>query len=421
MKLFSRSGSAERYLAALDIGTEYTKVLIAEFIEDDDTNDLRVIGVGRARQEFGNMTSGAISDITGVIKSCESALMMAEDQAGVRARNVVVGIAGEFVKGITSTIRYRRPQQDRPLDSAEMSLIINKIQERAAVKAQKQIGFETGTPDVDVKLVNSAIVSIHIDGYKVSNPLGFTGKDVSIQIYTAFAPAMHISALERTADSLDLDLLAVAAEPFAVARAVLGNESDQNYTAILCDIGGGSTDIAVVNDGGVEGTKMFGVAGRSFTKTISHDLGVSYEAAEKLKVNLSNAKIKPKVKAVIDNAVNKTMEVWLSGVQIALEEFDTIDRLPTKFLLCGGGASLEALVDNLETTDWYKDLPFARRPLVQHISPDDVVGISDATGDVQGCNFVTALGLLRVGYDTIKTTSGHNEGIKGKLDRILRI
>ena len=420
MKLFSRNGSDNQYLAALDIGTEFTKVLIAEFI-DDDSNDLRVIGVGRARQEFGNMTGGAISDITGVIKSCESALMKAEDQAGVRARNVVIGIAGEFVKGITSTIRYRRPRPDRELDSAEMSLIINKIQERAAVKAQQQIGIETGTPDVDVKLVNSAIVSIHIDGYKVSNPLGFTGKDVAIQIYTAFAPAMHISALGRTADSLDLELLAVAAEPFAVARAVLGNESDQNYTAILCDIGGGSTDIAVVNDGGVEGTRMFGVAGRSFTKTISHDLGISYEAAEKLKVNLSNDNIKQKVRDAIDSAVDKTTTVWLSGVQIALDEFDTLDHLPTKFLLCGGGASLEGLVDSLETANWYKELPFVRRPQVQHIGPDDVIGISDATGDVQGCDFITALGLLRVGYDTIKTTDNSDKGIKGRLDRILRI
>ena len=61
----------------------------------------------------------AIADITGVVKNCEAALVKAEEQAGVQAKKVVIGIAGEFVKGITSTIRYRRPHPDRQLDEAE--------------------------------------------------------------------------------------------------------------------------------------------------------------------------------------------------------------------------------------------------------------------------------------------------------------
>ena len=74
------------------------------------------------------------------------------------------------------------------------------------------------------RLVNSALVGIEIDGYKVTNPIGFQGRDVVVQLYTAFAPLVHIGALERTAHELDLDLLAVAAEPFAVARSVIGDD-----------------------------------------------------------------------------------------------------------------------------------------------------------------------------------------------------
>ncbi len=421
MKLFSHGSNTDKYLVALDIGTEYTKAVIAELVDDDSTNDIRVVGVGRARQEFGNMASGAISDITGVVKNCETALMMAEEQSGVQAKRAVIGIAGEFVKGITSTVRYRRPDADRVLDVAEIELIVGKIQERAAQKARQQLSFETGVEDIEVKLVNSAIVGIHIDGYKISNPVGFTGKDVTVQIYTAFAPAMHISALERTARSLDLELLAVAAEPFAVARAVLGNENKQSYSAVLCDIGGGSTDIAVVNEGGVEGTQMFGVAGRSFTKMIADDLNIGYEAAEKLKLNLDDNAVREKLKSKLIEAVDRTLEVWSSGVQIALEEFHSIDHLPPRVLLCGGGSELSKLVDYLKHSDWYVDLPFAHRPDIKHISAADVSGIVDSTGDIKGCNFITALGLLRVGHDTILTSSGQDNGIKGKLDRLLRI
>ena len=109
MKLFARADDSDQYIVALDIGTEYTKALIAKLVDDE----LRVIGVGRARQEVGNMFGGAIADITGVVKNCEAALVKAEEQAGVQAKKVVIGIAGEFVKGITSTIRYRRPHPDR--------------------------------------------------------------------------------------------------------------------------------------------------------------------------------------------------------------------------------------------------------------------------------------------------------------------
>jgi cell division protein FtsA len=219
-----------------------------------------------------------------------SLLAEAEEQAGLQARQVVIGIAGELVKGVTNTIRYRRPQPDKPLDNAEMEFIIDKVHERAQMKAQRQIALETGNNDVEVKLVNSALVSIHIDGYKVSNPIGFQGKDVAVQIYTAFAPMVHIGALERVADELSLDLLAVAAEPFAVSRSVLGDDASSNFTAILIDVGGGTTDIAVVNDGGVEGTKMFGIGGRSFTRTIANDLDLTYKDAEKLKINIETSK-----------------------------------------------------------------------------------------------------------------------------------
>jgi cell division protein FtsA len=404
------------YVVGLDIGTEYVKVLIAK-----QTNDqLEIVGVGRAHQELSDMHSGAIADIAGVVRNCEEALSEAEDQAGLQAKRAVIGIAGELVKGVTNTIRYRRPQPDRPLDEAEMEFIIEKVQERASTKAQKQIALETGNEEVEVKLVNSALVSIHIDGYKVSNPIGFQGRDVAVQIYTAFAPMVHIGALERVADELALELVAVAAEPFAVSRAVLGTDASSNFTAILADIGGGTTDIAVVNDGGVEGTMMFGIGGRSFTSTLATEMNLEYKAAEKLKVNLDSPQIKPTVLKEAEKAIDKTLDVWLAGVELALGEFDSVDHLPNRILLCGGGASLKQLVEALSGRDWYKDLPFTKRPTVHHIKPGEVIGVVDMTNMANDHTFITAMGLLRVGYDTM-VSSNDADTIKDKLNRILRI
>ena len=404
------------YIVGLDIGTENVKALIAHI----NGEQIEIVGVGRAHQDMGDMHQGAIADIAGVVRNCEEALAQAEDEAGLQAKRCVIGIAGELVKGVTNTIRYRRPQPDRPLDEAEMEFIIEKVQDRAANRAQKQIALETGNEDVEVKLVNSALVSIHIDGYKVSNPIGFQGKDVAVQIYTAFAPMVHIGALERVSEELDLKLVAVAAEPFAVSRSVLGTDTNSSFTAILADVGGGTTDIAVVNDGGVEGTKMFGIGGLSFTNTIASELDISYDQAEKLKVNIDDDKVKASVKKDVAVAVDKTLDVWLAGVELALSEFDSVDHLPPRLLLCGGGASLSQLVTALEKREWYKGLPFTKRPSVQHIRPSDVVGIVDKTEKASDHTYITAMGLLRVGYDTMIGTS-EADSLKDKLNRMLRI
>ena len=408
--------SVDDYIVALDIGTEFVKALIAKF----DGDKMDIVGVGRAHQDLSDMYSGAIADISGVVRNCDKALSEAEAQAGLQAKKVVIGIAGELVKGVTDTIRYRRPQPDKPLNTAEMEFIIEKVQERAQRKAQKQIALETGNEDVEIKLINSALVGIHIDGYKVSNPIGFQGHDVAVQIYTAFAPMVHIGALERVAEELSLELLAVAAEPFAVSRSVLGTDANSNFTAILADVGGGTTDIAVVNDGGVEGTKMFGIGGRSFTRTIASELDITYDEAEKLKINIDNEKIKQTVLDDVNKAIDKTLDVWIAGVELALSEFDAADHLPNRILLCGGGASLAKLVDMLQTQSWHKDLPFTKKPTVHYIKPSDVVGITDSTGIVNDHTFITAMGLLRVGYDTI-IGSKDSDTIKDKLNRILRI
>ncbi|MCA9344736.1 ethanolamine ammonia-lyase reactivating factor EutA [Candidatus Saccharibacteria bacterium] len=408
-----------QYLVGLDIGTEFVKALIGKVTEDG----IQIVGVGRAHQELNDMQAGAISDISAVVNNCDSALSQAEAQAGVSTKSAVLGIAGELVKGTTTTVHCNRKHADKELDIEEVEQIISLVQERAKTRAKDQLVWELGGKDVEIRLVNSALVNIEIDGYPVTNPVGFKGREVVVQLYTAFAPMIHIGALERTAKELDLELIAVAAEPFAVSRSVIGDDANASMSAILMDVGGGTTDIAVVNDGGVQGTKMFGIGGRAYTKSIEREMSVSFLQAEELKLGLSNHKLaESKVKSV-EAALKKTLDVWTSGVELALAEFDQLDHLPRRILLCGGGSSLDMLMHRLESSDWYSELPFTRKPVVQHIKPSHVVGISDKTGTVTDHTMITAMGLLRVGLDTIQQdVPNANDGtIRQKIDKMLRV
>jgi len=415
----AKAGNAYDYVVALDIGTENVKALIGK-INRDDTS-IEIVGVGRAHQSLSDMQAGAIADIASVVENCDKALNQAEEQAGVSVRTAVIGIAGELVKGTTTTVKVSRKVPEQPLDVAEMEKIIKLVQQRAETKAKQQLAVELGGKSVEVRLVNSALVSIDIDGYPVTNPIGFQGKEVVVQLYTAFAPMIHIGALERTAAELDLDLLAVAAEPFAVARSVIGNNPNQTLSAILMDVGGGTTDIAVVNEGGVQGTKMFGIGGRAYTRSIERDLGVDFDEAERFKLGLQTNLV-PQAKApAIEGALEKTLDVWLSGVELALGEFTKLDHLPYQIFLCGGGSSLDMLMEELKESVWYKSLPFTRKPTVNHVNPDQVVGITDKTGKANDHTYITAMGLLRVGLDTMQFAGAAGGSIKEKIDKMLRV
>jgi cell division protein FtsA len=385
-------------------------------------DELEVIGMGRTHQELSDMQAGAVADIAAVVGNCDRALAAAEQQAGVSARSAVIGIAGELVKGTTSMVRFTRKSPSKEISIDEMARIIELVQERAETKARQELTWELGGKDVEVRLVNSALVRIDIDGYKVTNPVGFQGKDVLVEMYTAFAPMIHIGALERTAAELDLELLAVAAEPFAVARSVVGDDPNTSISAILMDVGGGTTDIAVLNEGGVEGTKMFGIGGRAFTHSIERQLDIDFTQAESLKIGLGEAKLTDKKSASARLAIDKTLKVWINGVELALSEFNKLDNLPNRILLCGGGSSLDMLMEKLENDSWYKTLPFTRKPQIQHIKPDEVVGITDASGSITDHTFITAMGLLRVGMDTLSTGgSDSTASVKDKLNKLLKV
>ncbi len=81
MGLFSSKGKKDIFLA-LDIGTEVVKALVCRI--DREASRAEVIGVGRTFQKTGNMQSGAVSDIAGVIASAREAIVLAKKNAGVK-------------------------------------------------------------------------------------------------------------------------------------------------------------------------------------------------------------------------------------------------------------------------------------------------------------------------------------------------
>ncbi len=411
-RIWQRDGEeAPAACTALDVGTEFAKALVFEI---DGAGHGTVRGVGRKRQGLSHMQSGTVADIAAVVDNCSIALQEAEEMAGFRPSQVVIGIAGELVKGFTTTHSQERRKPDQPIGEAELQKLIDGVQREALREAERSITWETGLPNVDVRLVHAAVTGASIDGYALTNPVGFQGRHVRISIFNAFAPLVHLGALQSVASQLDLELLEIVAEPYAVAR-VLSSEQVRQAGALFIDVGGGTTDVALVRSGGIEGTRMFALGGRAFTKSIADRLDLPFPRAEALKVDYArglDVADRDEVRAIIADDVS----VWAAGVELVMEELAGGDLLPGRIYLCGGGSRLPEVRAALAADEFWRRLPFSRPPEVTIMSPDQVEAIDDATQLLVDQQDVTPLGLA---FQAIEL-SATEDPLDAALRRVLR-
>ena len=396
---------------SLDIGTEFVKALVFE-IDEEGVGTVR--GVGRKRQGLAHMQSGTVTDIDAVVDNCSVALQEAEEMAGFRPTQCVIGIAGELVKGFTTTHSHERKHPDAQITDAELQKLIDGVQREALREAERAITWETGLAQVDVRLVHAAVTGAQIDGYPVTNPVGFKGRNVKISVFNAFAPLVHLGALQSVAQQLQLELLEIVAEPYAVAR-VLASEQVQQSGALFVDVGGGTTDVALVRNGGIEGTRMFALGGRAFTKSIADRLDLPFPRAEELKLDYARG-VKMEQRAEIGAIVADDVAIWSAGVELVLDELAGGDLLPGRVYLCGGGSHLAEIGATLRDETFWKRLPFSRPPEVVVITPKQVERIKDGTHLLVDQQDVTPLGLA---YQAIELQT-NEDPLDVALRRVLR-
>ena len=110
------------------------------------------------------MSGGAIADLESVIQSSNRALEAAEDMAKTVPGQVIVGIAGELIKGFSSTIAYPRENSKSRVRSAEMSTMLQMVQRRALREAQHLLELERSYGQLEARLVHSSITNVRVDG-----------------------------------------------------------------------------------------------------------------------------------------------------------------------------------------------------------------------------------------------------------------
>ncbi len=387
MKLpfFSKKSNNEvsnETLLALDVGTKFIKACIFRVQED---RQVHIIGYARVPQHSNSMHSAMIVNLKNVISATDicvgKALAVADKIEGKEVdlpKKVILGIAGELVKGVTIVADYERENPDKKIEQKELDEVITSVREELFSKVHEDIASEMGLNVSQVEEISTKVVSAYVDNVKIDNPIGFTGSRAEYSIYSTFSPNIHINALRELVSSLGLEIIDIVVEPYAVARAVKGSRKEA-FSGIYVDIGGGTTDVAVVEKGAVMGTKMYAFGGEVFTKRLMVDFNLDMEKAEDLKIQYSNQTLGEVKMKQVSESLAKDIPIWTEGLEVALEEFEEVKEFPDQMYFCGGGSHLPDIRTGVISHPWLQTLPFKKFPKLNYIYPNQLEGIVDHT------------------------------------------
>ncbi len=377
-----------QHFTVLDIGSEFVKVLILT----RQGSDAMVLGVAKEPQAPASIENGAIVELDRVIEASNRALETAEDMAGVIPGLATVGLAGELVKGFSSSVAYPRERPDSRVKESELRNMLQLVQRRALHEAEHLLELERAYGNLEARLIQSNITRVRIDGYPVANPIGYEGRHMDLTVFNTFAPLMQVGAVETVARDLDLDLVSMVSQPYAVARACAGDDA-WDEGGIFIDMGGATTNVALLREGAVEGTRMFNLGGQALTRRIAGEFGLSFQDAEARKLRHSEGVLSPAERQRISGLLTGDVEVMLQGLHLSLVELARDEVLPANLYISGGASLLPEMGRELVKPAWREGLSFIREPDVRRLGPADVRNVIDATGLLQGPQDVTPLSL----------------------------
>lgn len=398
-------------IISMDIGTEVLKSILFT----TNVNGIDIKRVSRIHQQQHAMSKGMITNLNTVLENCRLSIaeLTHELPENELPTKVVLGIAGEYVQGVSIIVNYEREERHQEdVDQKEQDKIVNKVYEQIAQSGKEDLARRTGLLNEDIEILHITVTGMEIGGMNVDSLVGFKGKSVKLYFYASFAPRTFVESLKSLSKTLGLELIGIVSQPFAVARA-FADARNRNFSAIFIDIGGGTTDIAVVDKGNVIDTQMFAFGGRVFTKEIARIMNLDYRHADARKIkysdNTPSNQLDKKVYSEVKTICYNTSEIWMKSLQSAFEMSEDVEAFPTQIFLCGGGALLPDIKNAMLEFPWTRLLPFASVPKINIFLPNRLDGVTDSSGHAIHTYDVTPIALAKFAYDKIMNPKRYYE------------
>lgn len=407
-KVTNKQEIKSEILVGLDIGTTKICAIVGA---KNEYGKMEVLGMGKA--ESLGVSRGVVSNIEKTVDAIRKAIKEAEDESGIDIRIVNVGIAGQHIQSHQHRNMMTRQSTEDEIGQADIDKLVDMMH-----RIPQQPGYE-----VIHVLPQEFIVDNEVG---IKDPIGMSGIRLEANFHIITGHVTAANNIYKCVRKAGLEVSALTLEPLASSEAVL-SEEEKEAGVVLVDIGGGTTDIAIFQDGIIRHTAVIPFGGNIITEDIKEGCTVLRQQAELLKIRFGSALAsetqdneivsipglrgrEPKEISVrnLASIIQARIEEIIELVHYEIKASGFEKKLIAGIVLTGGGAQLRNL-----------------RPLVEYLTGMDVrIGtpnehLAKGDEDIKSPMYATSVGLVLMGLNeqSKRTASSEKNSKTGKDGR----
>jgi cell division protein FtsA len=398
--------SDKNLIVGLDIGTSKVVAIVGEI---STTGEIEVVGIGSHASR--GLKKGVVVNIESTVQSIQRAVEEAELMAGCEIHSVYAGIAGSHIRSLNShgIVAIR----DGEVNPSDVERVID---------AARAVAIPS-----DQRILHILPQEFIIDGQEgIREPIGMSGVRLESRVHMVTGAVSATQNIVKCVRRCGLEVDDVILQQLASSYSVL-TDDEKDLGVCLCDIGGGTTDIAIFVNGAIHHSAVIPIAGDQVTNDIAIALRTPTHHAEDIKIKyayaltqLANKQETIEVPSVGDRAPRRLERQTLAEVVepryeelfgLVLNELKRSgfeEMVVAGVVLTGGGSKMEGAIDLAEEVF---HMP------VRLGSPQYVSGLVDV---VRNPIYSTGVGLLLFGNQAVDSAaqSARFETQGGLLERM---
>lgn len=277
---------SKNIVTGLDLGTTKVCAVIAERISEEE---IKILGYGVAPSE--GLHKGLVANIGKTAEAIKEAMSIASNRAGVEVEIVNVGVAGEHITSMRLRNYVTITNDEHEITQSDLDRLKEDLK-TIPIPADRQI----------LHIIPEEFFVDHQGG--IEDPIGMSGSRLEAASHIVLASTPAIQNIKKSVERAGYEIDELILQPIASSMSVL-DPNEKDIGVLLIDIGGGTTDVAVIHRKAIKHSKVFGIAGNQVTNDIRESIGVVTAEAEQLKKRYGYA---------LEKAIIKDESILIKGV-----------------------------------------------------------------------------------------------------------
>ncbi len=248
-------------IASIDIGSTNILVLIAR----KDETGVHILGIGNAKSE--GIKKGIVVNIQTSVTAVKEAISQAENMAGHKLSSIISGVSGIGIKSLNSSGRI-----SIKYDMVDENDVMNVLQSAEAI-----------TLPATEEIIHTTPRTYMIDSdIEADDPIGMHGAILQAQVHVITNEKSCIKNTNQSVYQCGVRVEETIPNIIAASNAILSND-EQSLGVCMIDIGGGTTDVAIFENGSICHTSIIPLCAHEVSTDVMYAFGTTQEVAETLK------------------------------------------------------------------------------------------------------------------------------------------